>query len=70
MRLDIIPLTLLQFQAFFEALFTSDRVDVGLIRHLLDLCSGLRPTNEAPAWKAQIEKNITRHIIAIQASNI
>jgi hypothetical protein len=43
MRLDIIPVTLVQFKAFFEALFTSGRVEVGLIRELLDLCGGLRP---------------------------
>jgi hypothetical protein len=34
MRLDIIPVTLVQFKAFFEALFTSGRVEVGLIREL------------------------------------
>ncbi len=68
MRLDIIPLTLTQFKAFFEALFTSGRVEVGLIRHLLDLCGSSRPANEAPAWKAQIEQTISQRIIEIQTS--
>jgi hypothetical protein len=62
MRLDIIPLTLAQFKAFFEVLFTSGRVEVGLIRELLDLCGGLRPAHEAPAWKREIEQIIEQRI--------
>ena len=62
MRLDIIPVTLAQFKAFFEALFTAGRVDVGLIRELLDLCGGLRPAHEAPEWKVQIERAVQRKI--------
>lgn len=62
MRLDIIPVTLVQFKAFFEALFTFGRVEVGLIRELLDLCSGLRPAHEAPAWKLEIEQTIKQQI--------
>lgn len=59
MRLDIIPVTLVQFKAFFEALFTSGRVEVGLIRELLDLCGGLRPAHEAPAWKHEIQQTFS-----------
>lgn len=66
MRLDIIPVTLLQFKAFFEALFTSGRVEVGLIRELLDLCGGLRPAHEAPAWKHEIQKTFNHQIAALQ----
>jgi hypothetical protein len=62
MRLDIIPVTLAQFKAFFEALFTTGRVEVGLMRELLDLCGGLRPAHEAPAWKVQIERAIESKI--------
>ncbi|MFZ7310916.1 AlwI family type II restriction endonuclease [Comamonas jiangduensis] len=62
MRLDIIPVTLAQFKAFFEALFTAGRVEVGLIRELLDLCGGLRPKYEAPAWKVQIERAVESKI--------
>lgn len=62
MRLDIIPLTLAQFKAFFEALFTSGRVEVGLIRELLDLCGGLRLAHEAPTWKHEIEQIIEQRI--------
>lgn len=62
MRLDIIPVTLAQFKAFFEALFTAGRVEVGLVRELLDLCGDLRPAHEAPAWKAQIERTVKSKI--------
>lgn len=65
MRLDIIPVTLAQFKAFFEALFTVGRVEVGLIRELLDLCGGLRPAHEAPSWKREIEATINQRIAAL-----
>lgn len=66
MRLDIIPVTLAQFKAFFEALFTAGRVEAGLIRELLELCGDLRPAHEAPAWKREIEAVITQQIAALQ----
>lgn len=62
MHLDIIPVTLVQFKAFFEAIFKARRVEVGLIRELLDLCAGLRSAHEAPGWKVQIEQVIQRKI--------
>lgn len=65
MRLDIIPVTLVQFKAFFEALFTSGRVEVGLIRELLDLCGGLRLAHEAPAWKHEIQQTFNHRIAAL-----
>jgi hypothetical protein len=68
MRLDIIPVTLVQFKAFFEALFTSGRVEVGLIRELLDLCGGLRPAHEAPAWKHEIQQTFNHRIAASMQS--
>lgn len=68
MRLDIIPVTLIQFKAFFEALFTSGRVEVGLIRELLDLCGGLRPAHEAPAWKHEIQQTFNHRIAALSES--
>jgi len=57
--------TLAQFKAFFEALFTSDRDKVGLIRELLDLCGVLRQAHEAPAWKRAIEATINQRIAAL-----
>jgi hypothetical protein len=65
MRLDIIPVTLVQFKTFFEALFTSGRVEIGLIRELLDMCGGLRPEHEAPAWKHEIQQTFNHRIAAL-----
>ncbi|MFZ4802909.1 MAG: AlwI family type II restriction endonuclease, partial [Chlorobium sp.] len=62
MRLDIIPVTLLQFKSFFEALFRSGHVEVTLIRELLDLCGESRHQHEAPAWKRKIEETISNRI--------
>ncbi len=62
MRLDIIPFTLAQFKELFEALFTTNRVDVRLIRELLDHCGVLRPHHEAPAWKREIDRCISHKI--------
>ena len=62
MRLDIIPFTLAQFKELFEALFTTNRIDVRLIRELLDHCGALRPHHEAPAWKREIERCISHKI--------
>jgi AlwI restriction endonuclease len=62
LRLDITPVTLEQFKAFFAAMFTSGRVEVGLIRELLDLCGDLRPNYEAPAWKQEIALTVQQQI--------
>ena len=62
MRLDIIPITLSQFKAVFEALFVSGQVDVALIRELLEQCGSLRPAHEAPAWKRQIADTVGRTV--------
>jgi hypothetical protein len=70
MRLDIIPVTLVQFKAFFEALFTSGRVEVGLIRELLDLCGSLRSAHEAPAWKKEIQKTFDHRIDALRNTGL
>jgi len=66
MRLDIIPVTLVQFKMFFEALFTSGQVDAGLMRELLDQCSDLRPHHEAPSWKQEINEVVQRTISQLE----
>lgn len=65
MRLDIIPITLTQFKAIFEALFKSQHVDVRFVRELLDSCSELRSKHEAPAWKREIEHAVQNKVIFI-----
>ena len=58
-QLDIIPVTLSQFQSFFQALFNSGNAQPGLVRTLLDRCSSSRNVHEAPAWKLEIDREIT-----------
>lgn len=67
MRLDIIPVTLLQFKDFFEALFRSKRVEIGLMRDLLDLCSDLRQAHEAPSWKREIAQVFSEKVAGLMA---
>ncbi|WP_218961004.1 AlwI family type II restriction endonuclease [Neopusillimonas maritima] len=62
MRLDIIPVTLMQFKDVFEAQFVSGQVDVALIRELLEQCGSLRIKHEAPAWKHEIADVVQRTI--------
>jgi len=62
MRLDIIPITLIQFKNFFEAMFKLQKVDAGFVRELLDQCSNLRIASEAPAWKQAIEVAVQQKI--------
>lgn len=65
MQLNIVPITLAQFRSVFTALFVNERVEVDLVRELLDRCSELREANEAPAWKREIEQTITQQITAL-----
>lgn len=62
MQLNIVPITLEQFKTFFEALFRTNRIEVDLVREMLDLCGSLRTEHEAPAWKQQIGQTIHQHI--------
>lgn len=62
MRLDIVPITLAQFKDVFAALFESGRVDVALIRQLLEQCGSLRPIYEAPAWKREIASLVQKTV--------
>jgi len=70
MRLDIIPVTLAQFKAFFEALFRSDRVEIGLMRDLLDSCGGLRQAHEAPAWKREMQQIFDHQMAALGGKEV
>jgi AlwI restriction endonuclease len=65
MRLDIIPVTLMQFKTFFEAMFKSEHVEVDLIRELLDACGSLRLAHEAPAWKKEMQLVFNQQINAL-----
>lgn len=62
LRLDIIPVTLSQFHSFFVALFKSGSIEPSIVRELLDRCRRTRQVQDAPKWKASIEREIAAMI--------
>lgn len=57
LKLDIVPLTLTQFKDFFKGMFSEGKVDVAVVRNLLDQCGEHRHL-EAPIWKTEIERTM------------
>ena len=58
-RLDIVPLTLEQFQKYFVSMFEANKVDPVRLRNLIMKCESRRDILEAPAWKQYIDKVVT-----------
>lgn len=59
-RLDIVPLTLGQFQKYFTAMFEADKAQPEKLRDLVIKCEEHRDILEAPAWKQYIEETINK----------
>src|SRR5690606_15804413 len=59
MKLDIIPLTLLQFKKFFSSCFNSPAPHVNKVIDLLDECNSYRENHPAPIWKEKIDEICT-----------
>ena len=53
-RLDIVPLTLAQFQKYFVAMFEADKATPQTLCDLLLECESQRDVLEAPSWKQYI----------------
>lgn len=58
-RLDIVPLTLAQFQKYFTAMFEVNKVAPVHLRSLIVKCESRRDTLDAPAWKKYIDGVVT-----------
>lgn len=58
-RLDIVPLTLVQFQKYFVAMFESNKSDPQKLRDLILQCESRRDILEAPAWKEYIDTTVS-----------
>ena len=58
-RLDIIPLTLAQFQKYFVAMFEANKAEPEKLRELLVECESKRDNLEAPSWKVYIDSTIS-----------
>ena len=58
-RLDIVPLTLAQFQKYFVAMFEANKVAPEKLRDLILKCESRRDILEAPAWKQYIDSTVS-----------
>ena len=54
-RLNIVPLTLAQFQKYFETMFITNQASPERLVELIDYCIHKRDMMEAPAWKQYID---------------
>ena len=58
-RLDIVPLTLGQFQKYFVAMFEANKANPEKLRDLIVKCESRRDILEAPAWKQYIDTAVS-----------
>ena len=58
-RLNILPLTLAQFQDYFVAMFKADKASPEKLRDLILQCESRRDLLEAPAWKQYIDTTVS-----------
>lgn len=63
MALQIVPITLEQFQKIFSAGFSSGTITPKLIQEFLRDCLAVS-NNDAPAWKREIERTVQEQIAA------
>ncbi len=59
-RLIILPISLEQFQVFFENLFKTNQAKPEKLVELINSCVEKRDEMEAPAWKSYIESTVRR----------
>lgn len=69
-RLDIVPLTLGQFQKFFVAMFEADKASPEKLRDLIAQCESRRDILEAPAWKQYIDDTVSDRANEIASGSI
>lgn len=67
-RLDIVPLTLAQFQKHFVAMFTSNAAHPDRWRDLILQCETERDNLDAPNWKSYIDKCVVERINNLKCS--
>ena len=63
-RLDIVPLTLAQFQKYFVAMFETDKAQPEHLRDLILTCETRRDILEAPAWKQYIDATVSEKALS------
>lgn len=65
-RLDIVPLTLSQFQSYFENMFKLKQAKPELLVDLLQRCGSKRDDLEAPDWKEYINDEVEAGIFGLE----
>ena len=61
-RLDIVPLTLAQFQKYFTAMFEANMAIPEKLRELLPKCESRRDILDAPTWKQYIDMTVSQKV--------
>lgn len=67
-RLDIVPLTLAQFQKYFVAMFDANKANPETVRDLLVECESQRDIVEAPFWKKYIDRTVAEKSERLKAA--
>lgn len=68
-RLDIVPLTLAQYQKYFVAMFQRKQARPEMFRDLILKCESQRDVLEAPVWKQYISDMVTEKIEDMASEN-
>ena len=61
-RLDIVPLTLAQFQKYFTAMFEASKAIPEKLQELLLKCGSRRDILDAPTWKQYIDMTVSQKV--------
>ena len=57
-RLNIVPISLAQFQMYFERMFKTNQASPEKLVELIEFCASKRDMMEAPAWKSFIDSAV------------
>lgn len=66
-RLDIVPLTLEQFQRYFVAMFEAKKAEPERLQSLILKCESTRDAVDAPMWKYYIDVVIKEKVAELQS---
>lgn len=69
-RLDIVPLTLAQFQRYFVAMFETKQAVPDILRSLILKCESTRDLVDAPRWKLYIDEMVKEKADELRSGNL
>jgi hypothetical protein len=68
-KLDIVPLTLAQFQRYFVAMFEAEKAEPERLESLILKCESCRDIMDAPLWKSYIDVVIKEKVEELLSRN-